>query len=86
MSAVERKTACDRPQRILQKINFEFVVFALAYSLSKVLIEKEASKIAEENGISLVTVCPVITVGPAPAAEAAKPSVALVLSLLSGEQ
>nr|CAE04258.3 OSJNBa0089N06.19 [Oryza sativa Japonica Group] len=56
-----------------------------AYSLSKVLSEKEASRVAEENGISLVTVCPVVTVGPAPAAEA-KPCVAAVLSLLSGDQ
>uniref|UniRef100_A0A0D9W9X5 NAD-dependent epimerase/dehydratase domain-containing protein n=1 Tax=Leersia perrieri TaxID=77586 RepID=A0A0D9W9X5_9ORYZ len=56
-----------------------------AYSLSKLLSEKEASKVAEENGISLVTVCPVITVGPAPTAEA-KPCVITVLSLLSGDK
>ncbi|KAF0892470.1 hypothetical protein E2562_016778 [Oryza meyeriana var. granulata] len=56
-----------------------------AYAISKVISEKEASKLAEENGISLVSVCPVATVGAAPAPEASA-SVATVLSLLSGDE
>ena len=61
------------------------MVFALqAYAIAKVLSEKEASKLAEENGISLVAVCPVATVGASPA-PVANESVANVLSLLSGE-
>uniref|UniRef100_J3M1P5 NAD-dependent epimerase/dehydratase domain-containing protein n=2 Tax=Oryza brachyantha TaxID=4533 RepID=J3M1P5_ORYBR len=56
-----------------------------AYAISKVVSEKEASKLAEENGISLVAVCPVATVGAAPA-PVASASVANVLSLLSGDE
>jgi anthocyanidin reductase len=55
-----------------------------AYLVSKVLLEKAACTFAEENGVSLVTVCPVVTVGEAPAADVLT-SVGLVLSLLSGE-
>ncbi|XP_052152668.1 uncharacterized protein LOC127770942 [Oryza glaberrima] len=55
---------------------------AQAYAIAKVLSEKEASKLAEENGISLVAVCPVATVGASPA-PVANESVANVLSLLS---
>lgn len=55
-----------------------------AYAIAKVLSEKEASKLAEENGISLAAVCPVATVGASPA-PVANESLANVLSLLSGE-
>ncbi|KAL5214669.1 hypothetical protein ABZP36_003821 [Zizania latifolia] len=58
---------------------------AQAYSISKVVSEKEASKLAEENVISLVTVCPVLTVGAAPAREA-HTSVSAALSLFSGDE
>ncbi|VAH54853.1 unnamed protein product [Triticum turgidum subsp. durum] len=55
-----------------------------AYSVSKVLVEKAACAFAQEHGISLVTVCPVLTVGVAPA-PGVNTSVAVLLSLLSGD-
>ncbi|KAB8097083.1 hypothetical protein EE612_025731, partial [Oryza sativa] len=58
---------------------------AQAYAIAKVLSEKEASKLAEENGISLAAVCPVATVGASPA-PVANESLANVLSLLSGNE
>jgi len=55
------------------------------YPVSKVLLEREACKFAEEHGISLVTLCPVVTVGAAPAVSA-RTSVPNCLSLLSGDE
>nr|CAB3488369.1 unnamed protein product [Digitaria exilis] len=55
------------------------------YPVSKVLLEKEACRFAQEHGLSLVTVCPVVTVGAAPATKA-HTSVPSCLSLLSGDQ
>ncbi|GJN01647.1 hypothetical protein PR202_ga18927 [Eleusine coracana subsp. coracana] len=55
------------------------------YSVSKVLLEKEACRLAEQHGISLVTLCLVITVGSAPARKA-HISVPVSLSLLSGDE
>ena len=57
---------------------------AQAYSVSKVLVEKATCAFAEEKGLSLVTVCPGVVVGGAPATKV-KTSVPEVLSLLSGE-
>ncbi|CAL5014711.1 unnamed protein product [Urochloa decumbens] len=54
------------------------------YCVSKVLLEKAACRFALEHGISLVTVCPAVTVGAAPATKV-KISVPASLSLLSGE-
>jgi anthocyanidin reductase len=56
-----------------------------AYCVSKVLLEKEACRFAEEHGISLVTVCPVSTVGAAPA-PIVNTSVPGCLSFLSGDE
>jgi len=53
--------------------------------VSKVLLEKEACRFAEEHGISLVTVCPVLTVGAAPA-PIVSTSVPACLSFLSGDE
>lgn len=52
--------------------------------MSKVFLEKEACRFAGEHGISLVTVCPVITVGAAPAPKV-RTSIIDSLSMLSGE-
>ncbi|KAL6844001.1 hypothetical protein ACP4OV_025674 [Aristida adscensionis] len=56
-----------------------------AYGVSKVLQEKAASAFAAEHGLSLATVCPVITVGAAPA-RIVHTSVPNCLSPLSGDE
>ncbi|KAG2574992.1 hypothetical protein PVAP13_7KG413900 [Panicum virgatum] len=56
-----------------------------AYCVSKVLLEKAACRFAAEHGISLVTVCPVSTVGAAPA-PIVSTSVPACLSFLSGDE
>ncbi|CAN6241012.1 unnamed protein product [Urochloa humidicola] len=55
------------------------------YPVSKVLLEKEASRFAQDHGISLVTVLPVVTVGSSPA-RLIHTSVPASLSLLSGNE
>jgi len=55
-----------------------------AYTVSRVLMEKEACRFAQEHGIDLVTVCPVVTVGKAPAARKIPSSVPAFLSFISG--
>ncbi|THU68199.1 hypothetical protein C4D60_Mb08t01400 [Musa balbisiana] len=55
------------------------------YAVSKVLVEKEASKFALENGIDLVTMIPALTIGPALGAEV-NLSLMLGVSLLSGNE
>ncbi|KAF8649343.1 hypothetical protein HU200_064338 [Digitaria exilis] len=56
-----------------------------AYPVSKVLMEKAASKFAEEHGMDLVTVCPSVTVGEAPDRQVYT-TVPAILSLLSGDE
>uniref|UniRef100_M8C0I9 Leucoanthocyanidin reductase n=1 Tax=Aegilops tauschii TaxID=37682 RepID=M8C0I9_AEGTA len=55
-----------------------------AYPASKVLAEKATMAFAEEKGLSLVTVCPVVVVGRAPATKVTT-SVPEILSLISGD-
>jgi len=56
-----------------------------AYPVSKVLLEKAASEFAAEHGISLVTLCPSVTVGEAPDRQVYT-TVPAILSLLSGDE
>ncbi|KAG0527625.1 hypothetical protein BDA96_06G248900 [Sorghum bicolor] len=55
------------------------------YGVSKVLAEKEACRFAKEHGINFVSVCPVLTVGAAPATKM-DTSLHASLSLLSGDE
>uniref|UniRef100_J3M1P4 NAD-dependent epimerase/dehydratase domain-containing protein n=1 Tax=Oryza brachyantha TaxID=4533 RepID=J3M1P4_ORYBR len=56
-----------------------------AYSISKVLSEREATRFAEENGLSLVTLVPVVAVGASPAVRV-DTSVPACLSLITGDE
>ncbi|KAG2656529.1 hypothetical protein PVAP13_1KG090600 [Panicum virgatum] len=56
-----------------------------AYPVSKVLIERAATEFAAENGVSLVTLCPSVTVGEAPDRQVYT-TVPAILSLLSGDE
>ncbi|KAF0929439.1 hypothetical protein E2562_021544 [Oryza meyeriana var. granulata] len=69
----------------LATLNSPAAAWAKAYAAAKVRSEKEACRIARENGMSLVTVLPVFVVGAAPATKGFN-SGALVLSLLSGHE
>jgi anthocyanidin reductase len=53
--------------------------------VSKVLLEKEAFRFAQENGLRLVSLCPGLTVGASPVPKAYT-SVPAALSLLSGDE
>ena len=53
--------------------------------MSKVLIERAATEFAAENGMSLVTLCPSVTVGEAPDRQVYT-TVPAILSLLSGDE
>ncbi|KAL6844002.1 hypothetical protein ACP4OV_025675 [Aristida adscensionis] len=55
------------------------------YPVSKVLLERAASAFAAEHGLSLVTLCPSVTVGAAPD-EKVYTTVPAILSLLSGDE
>ncbi|TKW06757.1 hypothetical protein SEVIR_7G261500v4 [Setaria viridis] len=55
------------------------------YVVSKVLSEKEALRLAQEHGISLVIACPVLTVGASPVPKVYT-SVPASLSMLSGDE
>ncbi|CAN6238102.1 unnamed protein product [Urochloa humidicola] len=56
-----------------------------SYGVSKVLLEKAACRFADEHGVSLVTLCPALTIGAAPAPNV-QTSVPCCLSLLSGDE
>ncbi|WVZ87285.1 hypothetical protein U9M48_033946 [Paspalum notatum var. saurae] len=58
---------------------------AWAYVVSKVLLEKAACRFAQEHGISLVILCPGLTVGASPATKVYS-SVPAGLSILSGDE
>ncbi|WOL18552.1 anthocyanidin reductase [Canna indica] len=56
------------------------------YAVSKVMVEKEAFRFAEENNLSLVTLLPTLNLGPALAADYISMSLPLGISLLSGNE
>lgn len=56
-----------------------------AYPVSKVLMEKAAAEFAAVEGVSLVTLCPSVTVGEAPDRQVYT-TVPAILSLLSGDE
>lgn len=55
------------------------------YGVAKALAEKEAFKFGEENNLSVVTMLPVLTIGPS-LIPTVKTSIALSLSLLTGTE